>query len=361
MKHIVVIGLALALLACNTTEQKQPTSSEDIVKIEGEAQGTTYHISYIGDADADSTKHDIDSILVDVDNSLSTWVPTSLISEINQLDTSTITFDDHFNYFSEVFKYSREVYQLTDGAFDPTIGPLSNAWGFGFKNRENMTPEKVDSLLNFVGFSYDKIRLTRTMEESAQSPERMLSKADAGIQLDFNAIAQGYSVDILGRYLKELGVKAFMIELGGEVLTFGTKTDGDNWKIGIDEPKENATDREMNAILALSNVAVATSGNYRKFYEIDGVKYAHTLNPATGYPVKHGLLSATVITDACWKADAMATAFMVMGPELAISFIEQEKDPTMAVYLIYHEGSDELKTYQSPSMKEFMIKSEKQS
>jgi thiamine biosynthesis lipoprotein len=124
MKKVVLIAAAAGLFACNTIEQKQPISSEDIVKIEGEAQGTTYHISYIGEADADSTKHDIDSILVDVDNSLSTWVPTSLISEINQLDTSTITFDDHFNYFSEVFKYSREVYQLTDGAFDPTIGPL---------------------------------------------------------------------------------------------------------------------------------------------------------------------------------------------------------------------------------------------
>lgn len=361
MKKLVIAILGVGLVvACGNGQQPVSTQSGAETKVAlkevvGEAQGTTYSIKYSSEEVAESVlKPAVDSLLLDIDNSLSTWVPTSLISELNNSEETEITFDDHFNYFTEVFKNSRKVYSETRGAFNPTVGPLSNAWGFGFKNREQMTPERVEALLPLVGFEYDDIRLTRKTEESQSSPERVLVKRDAKMELDFNAIAQGYSVDVLGRMLREMGIASYMIELGGEVLTSGLKPDGEKWRIGIDEPKETLEERSLNAVLELTDIAVATSGNYRKFYEIDGVKYAHTLDPKTGYPVKHGMLSATVLAATCWEADAMATAFMVMGPDSAMAYMDGKSELELAAYFIYNDEEGNMKTYLSKGMEAYL-------
>ncbi len=361
MRKIFFLGLiAVLVLSCGNSEtpSQQESSANEVTLLEvvGEAQGTTYSIKYSDErVTQKELKLSVDSILTDIDNSLSTWVSTSLISELNNADDLEVIFDDHFNYFTEVFANSRKIYKETNGAFNPTVGPLSNAWGFGFKNREQMTSEKVDSLLPLVGFEYEDIRLTRKMEESQSSPERVLVKRNVNMELDFNAIAQGYSVDVLGRMLQNMGIESFMIELGGEVLIRGLKPDGTKWRIGIDEPKEALEERSLNAVLQLTDIAVATSGNYRKFYEIDGVKYAHTLNPKTGYPVKHGLLSATVLAATCWEADAMATAFMVMGPESAIEYMNQKSEMELAAYFIYNDEDGNMKTYLSKGMEAYLL------
>ncbi|NEQ50509.1 MAG: FAD:protein FMN transferase [Leptolyngbya sp. SIO3F4] len=352
MKAAVSMALAAVLFAgCGSGNQpeKNKNTRQEVNVFSGEAQGTTYNIRYIGDYAPDALKSELDSILKDIDRSLSTWDPTSLITELNKADSGTTPFDDHYDYFTEVYKAARGVYTITDGAFDPTVGPLVEAWGFGLKNRENMTDAKVDSLIPLVGFTHENVRLSRTEEEGQGTPGRMLYKRLPGMQLDFNAIAQGYSVDVLGRYLESVGIQAYMVELGGEVLARGTKPEAQPWKIGIDKPEEQATERTLQATVQLQDLAIATSGNYRKFYVINGQKYAHTIDPKTGYPVKHGLLSATVVADVCWKADAYATAFMVMGVERSRAFLESEKNPGLEAYLIYSEG-EAVRTYTTPGL-----------
>ena len=352
MKKIYYFLIAITLLsACG---EGTPKAKEEIKPqvVQGEAQGTTYSIVYYDSiGTTEILKHAVDSILHDFDMSLSSWEPASLISELNNTDSASLTFDDHFNFFTEVFKRSREIYLATDGAFDPTVSPLVNAWGFGFKNKEKMDSAKVDSLLPYVGFSYENIRLSKTNEDPL-SPERILMKLNPFIQLDFNAIAQGFSVDVLAEYMKHSGYNSFMIELGGEVYAEGIKPNGEKWRIGIDEPKEDYTERTLNSVATISNEAIATSGNYRKFYIENGVKYAHTIDPKTGFPVKHSLLSATVVANECWRADAMATAFMVMGPEKSIDYMRTHTQSGLDVYFIYNDDKGEMKTYVSSGMQE---------
>jgi thiamine biosynthesis lipoprotein len=240
----------------------------------------------------------------------SVWVPNSLISKFNNSSDSVFTVPKQTNsYFLDNFNLCKEVYHNTGGAYNPTVGELVNAWGFGFKNRENMDSAIVDSLLQSVGFSDTQMH-TYDVNDST-----FIVKTNANTQLDYNGIAQGYSVDVLGDYFKSKGIFHFMIEVGGELLANGRKGDGSFWKIGVDKPLNKNRERNLAATLQLDNKAVATSGNYRKFYEKDGVRYAHTLNPQTGFPVQHSLLSVTVVMDNCGLADAYATSFMVLGFE----------------------------------------------
>lgn len=349
MKNIYLLLAILIVTACSESNQKETQELKPNV-VQGETQGTTYSIVYYDSiATTEVLKKQVDSILHDFDMSLSNWEPASLISELNNSDSTSIQFDDHYNFFTEVFKRSREIFIQTNGAFDPTVSPLVNAWGFGFKNKEKMDSTKVDSLLQFVGFGYDNVRLSKTYDD-ALSPERMYVKLNPNTQLDFNAIAQGFSVDVVAEHMKHEGYKSFMIEIGGEVYALGLKPNNEEWRIGIDEPKENQAERTLNSVATISNEAIATSGNYRKFYEENGIKYAHTIDPKTGFPVRHGLLSATVVADACWRADAMATAFMVMGPEKSIDYMRTHTQSGLDVYFIYNDDKGEMKTYLSPGM-----------
>ncbi len=337
----VLFGLAaltLVAVSCVPTENKQEVTVEP-ARIQGEAQGSTYSIVYFPDGDS-LVKTDIDSILTDIDFSLSAWEPSSLINALNQADSTEIVFDDYHGYFTDMVKYSREVYTATDGVFDPTIAPLVNAWGFGFSGKESMNQQKVDSLLQWVGFTYENIRLSRFDDRNSLDPKRVLVKKNRNIQFDFNSIAQGYSVDVLAKYLEVKNVSNYLIEVGGEMLAKGAKPNGDLWKVGIDKPIEDAAERELTATIELKNEAIATSGNYRKFYVEDGVKYSHTLDPKTGYPVRHNLLSATVIADKCWKADAFATAFMAMGVERTQQFLQKNPEIKLEVYLIFDNNGN---------------------
>jgi thiamine biosynthesis lipoprotein len=330
MKSIFVSICFIILVNCN---QK----SNELIKIAGEAQGTTYHITYLS-KDYINYKAGIDSLLKAIDLSLSTYVPVSIISKINRNDTTLIAD----KYFTEVFNKAIEVSEKTGGLFDVTVAPVINAWGFGFTKKAKVDSAMIDSLLEFIG--YKMVRLEG----------KKLVKAKPQIMLDFNAIAQGYSVDILASFLESKGIRIYMVELGGEVKAKGKKNNDEYWKIGIDQPNEVSTDeRPLLAIVRLRDKALATSGNYRRYYVENGRKYAHIIHPHTGYPAKHNLLSATVIAEDCMTADAYATAFMVMGLEKSKQFLSANKALKLEVHFIYDENGI-WKTYTSETVKEWI-------
>src|SRR5688572_23497401 len=330
MKFIFLRVVAfLLLINCNQESNK-------IIKISGNAQGTTWQITYLSENNS-NYKEAIDSIFNRIDLSLSTYAPASIISRINKNDTGVVVDD----YFMEVFNKSIEVSDKTKGLFDVTVAPVVNAWGFGFTKKAEVDSAMIDSLLDFIG--YKMLRLER----------RKLIKEKPQVMLDFNAIAQGYTVDVLASYLERKGIINYLVELGGEVKAKGKKND-ENWTVGIDQPNEIPTDgRSLQAIIKLKDRALATSGNYRKFYFENGKKYAHIIDPYTGYPAKNNLLSTTVLAGDCMTADAYATAFMVMGMEKAINFLPEHKELQLEVFFIYDENGV-WKTYISESLKDLI-------
>ena len=301
----------------------------EFAKFAGTAQGSTYSIVYEnpGKIKPEELKLSVEKILHNFDLSLSLYNDSSIISKVNRNEDIAVD-----TFFTEVFKKSREISVMTDGAFDITVGPLVRAWGFGPDARKNFNITKLDSLLKLVG--YEKITLR----------ENLLIKSEKGIQLDVNAIAQGYSVDVLTRYFKGLGLKNFLIEIGGEVRATGNKA-GEFWKIGIDRPVNNnmSPGTNLQAIIKIKDKALATSGNYRKFYEENGVKYSHEIDPKTGYPARNRLLSVTIITDECATADGLATACMVMGLEKSIELIM--KNPNLEAFLVYSDDKGNFRTW----------------
>jgi FAD:protein FMN transferase len=309
----------------------QETSILPLIKLEGRAQGTTYHISYYS-KDSLYYKSSIDSLLRKIDSSLSTYLPASIISRMNRND-SRVKADPHFK---KVFERSMEVAAVTNGMFDITVAPVVNAWGFGFTKKSNIAKTNIDSLLQWVGYSKIKLEGDKLVKQFPQ------------VMLDLNAIAQGYTVDELAKLLDSRGVQNYIVELGGEVKAKGRKTNEEFWRVGIDRPSE-MDGGEYQAILQLDNKALATSGNYRRYYEENGRRYAHIIDPRTGYPAKHNLLSATVVATDCMSADAFATAFMVMGYENTKAFIAAHPTEKLEVILIYDDGG-KWKTYISPSL-----------
>lgn len=307
-------------------------------KIHGETQGTFYNITY-EDRPGRNLQPRIEQLLHKFDLSLSTYDPSSVISRINR-NEENVRLD---RYFKTCFNKSEEIYHLTSGAFDITIGPIVNAWGFGYTQSSETDSSRIDSLLQFVG-----------MEKVTMSGGK-IKKEDPSINLNVNAIAQGYSVDIVAEFLERKGIKNYLVEIGGELKAKGINAKGKPWTIGIDKPIDNnmTPGENLQAIVQLENRTLATSGNYRKFYEKDGVKYAHSINPKTGYPVLSRLLSTTVLADDCMTADAFATAFMVMGLEKSIIFLS--KHPELDAYLIYSDEQGNFKTYSTPGMKDAVV------
>lgn len=310
------IALMLLFSGCQQKEER-------LYELSGPAQGTSYHFSWWGETADRITQTGIDSILAHVNESLSTYQNPSVINLFNGGDQ--IQTDNP--YFIFMVRRSRELSQLTDGSFDPTVMPLVKAWGFGPDNALIPKVDNLDSLMALVGM--DKI-------EEAEKPEGGItfSKQSRTVQLDFNAIAQGYTVDLLAEYFNEKGIHNYLIELGGEALATGENAKGEAWTLGIEKPVDLVGISELAALVDISGVAIATSGNYRKFYEKDGVRYSHTIDPATGRPVTHSLLSVTVIAEDCATADALATAFMVMGTEKAQAFIADHPEMKLAAYFI---------------------------
>ena len=320
----------LAMLSSCDKEPEMPYQ-----RIEGVAFGTSFHITF-DEGKAKVSEADIDSLIRVMNKSLSTYIPDSDISMINKGDT-TVVVDA---LFEEVFYKSAKIYKETEGAFDPTIGTLVNAWGFGPGKRLNkMEPFTVDSLLAYVGF--DKLELK----------DGKLIKMHPETYLDFNAIAKGFAVDVIGRYLESKGVLNYLVEIGGEIRARGLSPKGGPWRIGIEEPNFDGS-RSFQTIINLKNESIATSGSYRKFKidSISGKKYAHTIDTKTGYPSKSNLLSASVIAKSdCADVDAYATAFMAMGFEETKIFLSAHHD--LKAILIYTGKEGELITYTTENLK----------
>ncbi|HEX5669303.1 MAG TPA: FAD:protein FMN transferase [Chitinophagaceae bacterium] len=295
--------------------------SKNTINISGAAQGTSYNITYLAGAYS-NYRQSIDSIFNQIDQSLSTYIPGSIISRVNRNDP-TVLVDDHF---TNVFFRSIEISENTKGMFDVTVAPLVNAYGFGPNKKQSLDKVRVDSLLDNVG--YKKVRLEN----------RKLIKESPEVMLDFNAIAQGYTVDVLASFLESKGIHNYLIELGGEIRAKGEKLDGDQWTIGVEQPEESPVDGiSLNTKIGLQNKSLATSGNYKKFYVERGNKYTHIINPITGLPAKSNLLSATVIAGDCMTADAYATAFMVMGLDSSKKFLLDHKELGLDFFFIYDD------------------------
>jgi thiamine biosynthesis lipoprotein len=321
---ILVINV-LILVICFSCSKIKPKMHF----LEGNVFGTDFHIVYEDLATKDYSEQ-IDSLFHLMNKSLSTYQSTSDISKINRGD-STIVVD---SYFKEVFEKSTRIYIETNGVFDPTIGVLVNAWGFGPNSEvENLEDEKISLLLNFVGF--DKVQLI----------ENMVFKKYPEIYLDFNAIAKGYGVDVVSRFLESKEVKNYMIEIGGELRCRGVNRKGDLWKIGIEKPIEIG-ERSLQQVVLLDNESMATSGNYRKFKvnPVTGEKYVHTIDTKSGYTVKRDILSASVISSIdCADLDGYATAFMAMGFLETKEFLK--KHPELKVFLIYLDDKGKTENY----------------
>ncbi len=299
---------------------------------EGQIFGTFYHITYQNDS---SIQTDILAELQKVDNALSMFNKESIISHINRGENVETN-----EMFESVFNLAEKISDNTDGAFDITVAPLVNAWGFGFKTGNPPTKQTVDSLRAIVG--YKKVKLVN----------HRITKSDARVMLDCSAIAKGYGCDVVARLLEKRGIKNYMVEIGGEVVTHGISEKRLPWKIGVTKPSDDSlnVNNELQTVLNVKDRAMATSGNYRNFYYRGGKKYAHTIDPATGYPVQHNILSATVLAKHCAEADAYATAFMVMGMEKAKKVLE--KHPELMAYLIYSDDKGNLQVWYSPSMED---------
>jgi FAD:protein FMN transferase len=326
----VLLSQLFFLLVLSSCGKKPEFSS-----FAGTAQGTTYSIVFENSAKRNpfDLKAEIEKILRDFDMSLSLYKDSSILSRINR--NEEIVPDE---FFIEVFKRSIEISQLTNGAFDITVGTLVRAWGFGPDEHKDVSASKIDSLLQLVGI------------EKVQLRDGKVLKSDPRVKLDFNAIAQGYSVDVLCGYLDKQGIKSYLVEIGGEVRVKGDKGDS-LWRIGIDRPEDNnmSPGENLEAVIEMKDRSLATSGNYRKYYVENGIKYSHTIDPKTGYPAKNQLLSATLLASDCATADGIATACMVMGKEKSIEFLDLH--PEFDAYLIYSDEDGNFKTWMTENLK----------
>jgi thiamine biosynthesis lipoprotein len=322
--------LLISLILFTTCGKKQTV----IESFTGFAQGTTYSIVYDNNKKISPVelKQKVEKILGDFDMSLSLYKDSSILSKVNR--NEDVLLD---TFFTGVFEKSVRISELTNGAFDVTVGSLVKAWGFGPDEHKNISEAKRDSLVKLVGM--DKVSIKNSH----------LIKSVPEINLDFNAIAQGYSVDIICDFLAQLGFQNYLVEIGGEVKAVGTKS-GAKWRIGIDRPEDNnmTPGKELEAVIGITDEALATSGNYRKFYVENGIKYSHTIDPRTGYPAKNNLLSATILADGCAEADGIATACMVIGKDSAIKFIE--KNPQYRAFFVFSDEIGNFRTWVSPGL-----------
>jgi len=327
----LLIVLSLFLGSCS-----QPPR---YIRFEGFAQGGTYHVTcrIPGSVREDRVRRDVDSILLDIDRTLSGYNKGSLLSRLNAGEDLCLN-----DLFLGCFNRSCEIWEESGGAFDPSAAPLFDLWGFGFQQKETVTQAAIDSILQFVGMDL------LSLEEREDGIH--LVKADPRIRLNFNAIAQGYSCDVVASYLTELGATDYLVDIGREIICRGKNPAGNDWRIGLDRPADGNYEegKDLQAIIEVSDCGIVTSGNYRKFYIEDGQKFAHTIDPATGRPVTHNLLSATVVAGDATTADAYATWLMVVGPGKARDILAGR--PDLEALLVYDEAG-EMKTFQTEHIK----------
>lgn len=303
---------------------------------EGRIFGTTYHITYQSD---DNLKKEIEETLKAVDQEFSMFNPQSTVALINEGKRPTLSDD-----FLEVYQLAQQVNEESDGAFDITVAPLVNAWGFGFKSQQMPNNHQIDSLRRLVGMEHVSLAGAKGSQYVRFQRPRMM--------LDFSAIAKGYGTDRVARLLMSHDVANFMVEIGGEVYAKGNSEKRLPWRIGVSKPVDDPDndDQELETVLNVTNQAMATSGNYRNFYYKGGRKYAHTIDPKTGRPVQHSLLSATVLAPTCAEADAYATSFMVMGLDKARQVLERKKQ--LQAYFIYQNAQGGLSVWKSEGLDE---------
>lgn len=329
---LAVIGL---VFACRNNASDKKDGSWQM--LQGSVFHTFYHITYESDY---NYSHEIDSLFKKFDGSLSMYNDTSIITRMNRNEEAVA---DH--YFREVFRKANYVSQKTDGAFDMTVAPLVNLWGFGFRKNEQVSSQAVDSILQFVGYQ------TVSLDD-----EGHLQKQDPRTILDASSIAKGYMSDVIAQFLESEGIANYMVEIGGEIALKGVNHNGNAWTIGIARPVNDTLqqDHGYQDYLQLTSGGLATSGNYRKFYDKGGKRYGHTIDPHTGYPIQTDVLSATVFAPDCMTADAFATAFMVLGKEKALEVMANE--PTVEGYLIIPSAKDstELEVVYSPGFEHFL-------
>ena len=312
-KTIVLVILCCFLIGCSSVEKQH---------FFGTTQGSYYSITYYDGNNRDFHR-DFDSIFKEVESTLSLWDENSIIRRVNRNDTSVVLND----IFIDNFNYAIKAAELSEGYFDPTIGPLVSAWGFHFKEGMEMTPEIVDSLKQFVDYRKIKIENGKVVKENQN------------MTLDFNAVAQGYTADMIGAFLLSQNVGDFLVDVGGEILAKGRKPNGELWKVGIEKPAENKdSERIVQEIVELHDKSIVTSGNYRKYVEYDGKRYSHSLNPKTGYPSENTLLSATIICDNTAWADCLASICMLVGIEKAKEIIETSDYSIEALFIYVEDG-----------------------
>ena len=313
-KRLIIFGIGLAVTFLIVSYLRKDTPR--LHHIQGQTMGTIiYNVKYVG-SEVEGLDAIISQELVDFNQSLSTYIPDSEISRLNK--TGSLAYESRFFY--PVLKASKKVFEQTGGAFDPSIGPLVQAWGFGpDKSIPNLDAAKVDSLKGVIGFgqvSFD--------EENVSLP--------LNFQLDFSAIAKGYAVDVVAELLEEKGIENYMVEIGGEVRCRGKNDLDKPWALGIEDPTVQSNEQKLMAIVRLKDLSLATSGNYRNYYEKDGQIFAHIIDPRTGYSAKHNLLSASVFAPDCMTADAYATAFMVLGLEYSKEILKAQKLDAILIY-----------------------------
>lgn len=330
-KHILLFLFTILLISCKSSSKEAELT---YYQESGEIFHTTFHIKYEYDR---SVREEIMEALQRFDDSLNPFKESSIIGKVN--NNVPVKLD---SMFLKVFNKSMEVARITDGKFDITASPFINAWGFGFKDMDNVTKEKIDSMKPFVG--YNKIRI-----ENGE-----IVKDDPRVQINTSGISKGYSCDVVAYMLQELGIKNYMVEIGGEITMKGVNEKGNCWRIGIDKPTDDSTAmrRELQIILSICDKAVATSGNYRNYYMKDGVKYSHTIDPQTGYPSEQNILGATIIADDCMTADAYATAFMAMGVEKSVEVAHTI--PGLHYYFIYVKPDGKVDSMFSDEFDQFL-------
>lgn len=351
LKTTFLLVVSILLLTQCKTDPHAESINTGYAKLSGKTMGTTYSVTY-QDVNQVNYKSQIDSILVAINQEVSTYIEDSDISLFNSADdffplkfTYSVTENPHFiaNLLA-----SKPIVEQTDGNFDPTVMPLVNYWGFGYTEKRTINKAdeaKIAEILKSVGFN--KIEVNKTDDKVE------VTKANPVVELDFSAIAKGYAVDVIGDFLASKNIENFFVEIGGETFCKGKSMRGDDWALGINTPSKEAKLTDIKQIVRLTNKGLATSGNYRNYHTAeDGSIYAHTINPKTGFPEKSNLLSATVVADNCMTADAYATAFMVMGKDKAIELAKSI--PSIDIFLIYGDENGTMETYTSDGFLDFI-------
>lgn len=313
--------------------------TQEPIKFSGEAQGTYYSIIYY-DRQGRDLQPQVDSLLDAFDLTASLWVDSSLLRRLNAGTTDSVN-----SLFADLLSLSQSMSEYTGGAFDTRIGRIVQAWGFSFRQQEEPDSSELAAML-------DAARADVSVSNGR------LVKENPATELDFNAIAQGYSVDLLAAMFDSLGIGRYLIDVGGEVIARGTKADGSAWRVGVERPAADSVSAPIvQSVVALHDASLVTSGSYRKYYERDGIRYSHTIDPATGRPVQHSLLSVSVVDSTAWRADAMATAYMVMGLDRGRQFIAAHpQGPGTAAVLFIYDSCGTLCTYATPGFDKITLK-----